>query len=759
MNVKKRDGRIVPFDADKIHKMVSLATEGLEGVSLSEVEMAMHVRISDGVTTSEIQDSLVRAAADLINESSPNYQWVGSRLRIWALRDEVWGGNHITPTLKEIVEKNVIDGMYAKELLALYSEADFAELENHIDHDRDFLHTMSGVQQFCDKYCIQNRSTGRMFETPQFAYMCIAMMYFRQYEGEDRMRWVKESYDATSLHKVNRPTPILCGLRSPIPQYASCCLIDIDDSLDSIASSVQAVMRYTSQRAGIGINIGRLRSLGSSIRSGEVISTGLVPFLKVLEAGCKSTSQNGVRGGGATVNCPIWHYEIETILILKSPTKGSQDTKVNQLDYCIAFDGLFYGRAIRGEDMHLLDPNECEGLYDAYGTPEFKELYEKFEADPTLKFKKKIKAMDLFIAATQEAVETGRYYTMNIDHVNTHGSWLEKVNMSNLCVEINHPTKPLNHIDDPEAEIGICILAAVNVLNVEPHEMEKVSELIVRELEEVIDTQKYPVLAGKTFSEAKRSLGIGITNLAAYLAKLGLSYSDDDTPNVVSDLAESLQFNLLKASAKLAEERGAAPHFHKTKYAEGKLPIDHYYKKVDKFVTTHPKQDWEWLRARIKDVGLRNCTLTAQMPCESSSVLQNSTNGIEPPRSLIVGKKSKMGVLRQVVPNYEECSQDYTLAWDMGSNVGLLRVVGAIQKWFDMSISANVYYRYANYPEGKLPISEVIKERLIAYSCGVKNIYYTNTDDGNKHFSSDDTGDNIEVEEETSGCAGGACTL
>ena len=752
MNVLKRNGELVPYDVDKIHQSVNWAIGDIKGVTASDIEINANLQKRDGMTTTEIHNVLIDSAANLISLDRPNYQYVASRLLSAQIRKDVWGGKN-PPKLLDFINKNVHEhDVYDEDILLLYSDDEINKLDEYIDHDRDNSFTYAGMRQLCDKYLIQDRDSGKIFETPQFAYMIIAMVCFGKYTNSVRMNYIKRAYDYFSRFKINIPTPLMAGVRSKIKQYASCCLIDVDDTLPSIFSSSTAAGYATGSRYGIGLNMGRIRPLNSPIRNGEVIHTGVIPFLKLMESTVKSCHQNGIRGGSATVNFPFWHYEVEDVMVLKN-NSGTDDNRVRKLDYCIQFSELFYKRFLKNEDITLFSPYEAKDLYDAFGHENFDQLYEQYERKTSLKFKKTIKARQLMSLFIKERVETGRIYFMNIDHCNQRSAWDADVKMTNLCVEILHPTKPLQHVDDNDAEIGICILSAINVLEIQSDaEMEKVCDVIVRLLDQLIDYQDYFLPAAKNFTRNRRSLGIGITNFAAYLAKNGARYDDEEAPNIASNLMEKVQYYLLLSSNNLAKEKGKCPKFHETKYSKGWLPIDNYKKEIDEFVTVKPYMDWDYLRQQIQEHGLRHSTVSAIMPCESSSVIQSSTNGIEPIRNYITYKKSKATTLPVIVPNYHHYKNKYTLAYEMEDNVGLIKVVAALQKWVDMSISANLYYNYAHYDKGALPDAKVIKELLLSYKLGWRTGYYLNTDDGDKQSSADDIG-------EEEGCESGACAL
>jgi len=731
MLVVKSDGSKVIIDLDKIHKMVHKACKGIAGVSESLVEMNSGLQFYEGITTIDIQKILVKSASDLISLESPNYQFVAARLLLFGIQKQVfntkWKDSEIYPPLHDMIDRNIKKGVYDSEILNMYTKEEIQDCEKYIKHSRDLTFTYAGLQQIVDKYLVQDRSTGEVFETPQFMYMLIAMTLFHNYEEENRLDYVKRYYDAISTFKISIPTPIMAGVRTPLRQFASCVLVDSDDSLDSIFTSDMAIGRYVAQRAGIGINMGRIRGLGSKIRGGEVQHTGVIPFLKKFEATVRSCTQNGVRGGSATVHFPIWHQEIEDILVLKN-NKGTEDNRVRKLDYSIQISKLFYERFLKNEDITLFSPHNVPGLYEAFGTSDFDELYEKYERATSVP-KTKVSARELFTDMLKERAETGRIYIMNIDHCNSHSSFTDKVNMSNLCQEITLPTDPLTHIDG-DGEIALCILSAINVGIIKLDELSNLCDLAVRGLEELIDFQEYPVGAAERSTLARRSLGIGYIGLAHFLAKNRVKYDDPEAHKLVHELTESFQYHLLCASNQIASEKGACEGFSGTKYAQGKLPIDHYKKEVDDITPHKLNHDWEKLRTCIKVHGLRHSTLTAQMPSESSSVVSNATNGVEPPRDYLSVKKSKKGTLKQVVPQYSMYKNFYTLLWDMPDNDGYIKTIAVMQKFFDQAISGNWSYNPENYENGEVPVSILAGDMLKTYKYGWKTSYYQNTMDG-----------------------------
>jgi ribonucleoside-diphosphate reductase alpha chain len=765
--VVKSDGSSQPIDLEKVHRMVEAACEDVAGVSESAVEMNSGLQFYDGITTKEIQSILIKSAADLISLESPNYQYVAARLLLFQIRKNVfntkWKHSRIYPALKEIVTRNINHGVYDERLVTYYDDDEWEKLDDYMKHDRDFLFTYAGLRQIVDKYLVQDRSNGKLYESPQYMYILIAAVLFKNYSKEKRLQYVKKYYDAISQFKINIPTPIMAGIRTPLRQFASCVLVDCDDSLDSIFSSDMAIGRYVAQRAGIGINAGRIRGLGSKIRGGEVQHTGVIPFLKKFESTVRCCTQNGVRGGSATVHFPIWHQEIEDILVLKN-NKGSEDNRVRKLDYSIQISKLFYERFLKNEDITLFSPHQVPGLYDAFGTEKFDEMYEKYERAYSIP-KEKVNAQELFMKLLKERAETGRIYIMNIDHCNSHSSFWEdqaKISMSNLCQEITLPTTPLTSQNDEKGEIALCILSAINVgqMTNDLKEMPELCDLAVRALDEVIDYQHYPVKAAEISTKKRRSLGIGYIGLAHFLAKNKVKYDDEEAFKLVHRLTEHFQYNLLKTSIQLAKEKVSCDGWNETKYFGGLLPIDHYKKDVDEIVKPEYECDWESLREELVKYGVRNSTLTAQMPSESSSVVSNETNGIEPPRDYLSIKKSKKGPLKQIVPGYPHLKNFYTLLWDMPSNEGYIKIVAIMQKFFDQAISGNWSYNPENYPNNEVPLSEMAKDMLNSYKYGWKTVYYQNTYDSKQEDEIEDTVlRNPIAEEEEEDCDSGACAI
>lgn len=733
IKVTKRDGRLEDINLDKIHRVVTWAAEGLQNVSVSQVELKSHIQFYNGIRTDDIHETIIKAAADLISQDTPDYQYLAARLAIFHLRKIAYG-EFEPPHLYDHVKKLTEAGKYDRHIIADYSREEFDELNAYIDHSRDMTFSYAAVKQLEGKYLVQNRVTRQIYETPQFLYILVAMCLFSKYPKETRLDYVKRFYDAVSTFKVSLPTPIMSGVRTPTRQFSSCVLIECDDSLDSINATTSAIVKYVSQRAGIGINAGRIRGLGSEIRGGEAQHTGCIPFFKMFQAAVKSCSQGGVRGGAATLFYPLWHIEAESLLVLKN-NRGVEDNRIRQLDYGVQINRLLYTRLIKGGNITLFSPNEVPGLYDAFfaDQDEFERLYTQYEQDPNIR-KRTLPATELFSTLMQERAGTGRIYIQNVDHCNTHSPFdprVAPVHQSNLCMEIALPTKPLGNINDAEGEIALCTLSAFNLgaLN-NLDELEELADLTVRALDALLDYQDYPVAAARTATMNRRTLGIGVINYAYYLAKNGVRYSDDSALGLTHRTFEAMQYYLLKASVNLAKEYGACPLFNQTVYSQGKLPIDTYKKDLDAVCNEPLHYDWESLRADIVKYGLRNSTLTALMPSETSSQIANATNGIEPPRGLVSVKASKDGILKQVVPEFETLKDAYETLWQLPGNEGYLKLVGVMQKFVDQSISANTAYDPNKFEGSKVSMKQMLKDLLTAYKYGVKTLYYHNTRDG-----------------------------
>ena len=753
LKVTKRDGRLEPINLDKIHRVINWAAAGLDNVSVSQVELKSHIQFYNGIRTDDIHETIIKAAADLISQETPDYQYLAARLAIFHLRKIAYG-QFEPPHLFAHVGKLTEEGKYDRHLLADYSRAEFDELNDYLDHERDMTFSYGAVKQLEGKYLVQNRVSRQIYETPQFLYMLVAMCLFAKYPQATRLAYVKKFYDAVSTFKISLPTPIMSGVRTPTRQFSSCVLIECDDSLDSINATTSAIVKYVSQRAGIGINAGRIRGLGSEIRGGEAQHTGCIPFFKMFQAAVKSCSQGGVRGGAATLFYPLWHIEVESLLVLKN-NRGVEDNRVRQLDYGVQINRLLYTRLIKGGDIALFSPHEVPGLYDAFfaDQDEFERLYTQYEQDPAIR-KRIVPATELFSILMQERAGTGRIYIQNVDHCNTHSPFdprVAPVRQSNLCLEIALPTKPLNDINDENGEIALCTLSAFNLGALESlDELEGLADLAVRALDALLDYQDYPIKAAQIATMNRRTLGIGVINYAYYLAKNGVRYSDDSALGLTHRTFEAIQYHLLKASVNLAKEYGACPLFHETTYAQGKLPIDTYKKDLDAVCQEPLHLDWEGLRADIVQYGLRNSTLTALMPSETSSQIANATNGIEPPRGLVSVKASKDGILKQVVPEFERLKNQYELLWQMPNNDGYLKLVGVMQKFVDQAISSNTSYDPQRFEGGRVPMKQLLKDLLTAYKFGLKTLYYHNTRDG-----ADDT----QADLQDDGCAGGACKI
>lgn len=733
IQVQKRDGTREPLDLEKLHKVVFWATQGITGVSASEVEIKSHLQFYNGIKSSDIQETLIKSAADLISEETPNYQYVAGRLICYHLRKQVYG--QFQPWhIMALVSQNVQAGFYDPELLAAYSEEEWDRINGFIRHERDEELTYAAMEQFRGKYLVQNRVTRDIYETPQVAYALIAATLFSAYPRDSRMMWVKDYYDAISTHQISLPTPVMAGVRTPQRQFSSCVLIETDDSLDSINATASAIVKYVSQKAGIGIGASRIRAIGSPIRNGDAYHTGVIPFYKLFQAATRSCSQGGVRNGAATLYYPIWHLEVEDLLVLKN-NKGTEDNRVRHMDYGVQFNKVMYERLLSGGDITLFSPHDVPDMWAAFYTDvdRFRELYERAEKNTKLR-KKTIKALELFTRFIEERKNTGRVYLMNVDHANSHGSFRPEVapiRQSNLCCEIDLPTKPLSDVNDPEGEIALCTLSAINwgVFR-EPQDMERACTLAVRGLDALLSYQNYPILAAQIATENRRPLGVGIINLAYWLAKNDLSYSDPAALPVVDLWAQHWSYYLIRASVTLAKERGACPRSDETRYHTGVLPVDTYKREVDELVPHVDAVDWQGLREDLRRYGIRNSTLMALMPAETSAQISNSTNGVEPPRSYVSVKQSKDGVLKQVVPEYRRLKNKYELLWDQRSPEGYLKIMAVLQKYIDQGISVNTSYNPQHYEDEKIPMSEMMRHLVMFYKYGGKQLYYFNTYDG-----------------------------
>jgi ribonucleoside-diphosphate reductase alpha chain len=737
--VQKRNLSKELLDLEKLHRVVFWATEGITGVSASEVEIKSHLQFYNGIKTTDIQETLIKSAADLISEETPNYQYVAGRLICYHLRKQVYG--QFDPcTVQELVKRNVARGFYDPDLLTAYDDDEWTRINSFVHHNRDENMTYAAAEQWRGKYLVQNRVTKEIFETPQMAYVLIAATLFSHYPRESRLRWVKDYYDAVSTHELSLPTPVMAGVRTPQRQFSSCVLIETDDSLDSINATSSSIVKYVSQKAGIGIGAGRIRALNSPIRNGDAYHTGVIPFYKMFQAATRSCSQGGVRNGAATLYYPIWHYEVEDLLVLKN-NKGTDDNRVRHMDYGVQFNKVMYERLIQGGDITLLSPHDVPEMYEAFFTDvdRFKELYEAAERNTKLR-KKKIKAVELFSRFMQERKDTGRVYLQNVDHANTHSSFIPErapVRMSNLCCEITLPTKPLTDVRDPDGEIALCTLSAINWGAFrEPQEMERACTLAVRGLDSLLSYQNYPIIAAQLATERRRPLGVGIINLAYWMAKNDMTYTDPNL-ELIDTWAQHWSYYLIKASADLAEEMGACPGSEDTKYHLGVLPVDTYKSEVDELVAPQDRVDWSGLRVQLRNHGIRNSTLMALMPAETSAQISNSTNGVEPPRSFVSVKQSKDGVLKQVVPEYRRLKNKYELLWNQSSPEGYLKIMAVLQKYIDQGISVNTSYNPQFYEDEKISMSDMLKHVLMFYRYGGKQLYYFNTYDGSGELDID----------------------
>ena len=757
LTVTKRDGRKEKINLDKIHRVITWAAEGLENVSVSQVELRAHIQFYEGITTSDIHETIIKSAADLISEETPDYQYMAARLAIFHLRKKAYG-EYEPPSLFDHVTKMVETGKYDKHLLTDYTRAELDQLDSYIDHRRDLNFSYAAVKQLEGKYFVQNRVTGQIYESAQFLYILVAACLFANYPKETRLSYIKRFYDATSTFKISLPTPIMAGVRTPTRQFSSCVLIECGDSLDSINATASSIVRYVSQRAGIGINAGRIRALGSEIRGGEAFHTGCIPFYKYFQTAVKCCSQGGVRGGAATVFYPLWHGEAQSLLVLRN-NRGVEENRVRHMDYGVQLNKLMYQRLVEGGNITLFSPSDVPGLYDAFfeDQDKFERLYVKYENDPSIK-KTTVKAVELFALLMQERASTGRIYIQNVDHCNTHSPFdasVAPVRQSNLCLEIALPTKPLTNVEDDSGEIALCTLSAFNLGEIKSlDDFEELSELVVRALDALLDYQDYPLPAARKSTMNRRTLGVGVINYAYYLAKNGVRYSDDSAVGLTHRTFEAIQYYLLKASMNLAKEQGRCPAFDETNYAKGLMPIDTYKKDIDLICEEPLHYDWDGLRKEIMEHGLRNSTLTALMPSETSSQISNATNGIEPPRGYVSVKASKDGILKQVVPEFTKYKDNYELLWNIPNNDGYLHLVGIMQKFVDQAISSNTNYDPSRYESGKVPMKQLLKDLLTAYKFGVKTLYYHNTRDGAK----DDQKDAV-AQPQDDDCAGGACKI
>lgn len=757
--VTKRNGKKERINLDKIHKVLNWAAKGLENVSVSQVELRSRIQLYNNISTINIHETIIKAAADLISQDTPDYQYMAARLAIFHLRKKAYG-QFEPPILYHHVKKMVKLGKYDPILLKNYSFEEYTKMNSFINHLRDMNFSYAAVKQLESKYLLQNRITGEIYESAQFLYILISACLFSKYQKNIRMNYVKRFYDAISTFKISLPTPIMAGVRTPTRQFSSCVLIECADSLNSINATTSAVVKYVSQRAGIGINAGQIRALGSPIRNGEAFHTGCIPFYKHFQSAVKSCSQGGVRGGAATIFYPIWHLEIENLLVLKN-NRGIEENRVRHLDYAVQINKLMYKRMLLGKKITLFSPSDVPNLYEYFFSDQkkFKEIYVQYENNKNIR-KKSINAIDLFCLIMRERTSTGRIYIQNVDHCNSHSPFnphIATIRQSNLCLEITLPTKPLNNIDDKNGEIALCTLSALNLGMIDSlKDLQELSALSVRALDEILDYQNYPIISAKQSAISRRSLGIGIINFAYYLAKNKVKYSDGSAKNLTHKTFEAIQYYLLEASCELAKEKGSCKLFHETNYYLGKLPVDTYKKEVDSICNEPLHYNWDKLRKKIKKYGLRNSTLSALMPSETSSQISNATNGIEPPRGFISIKASKDGMLKQVVPEYKKFKSEYELLWEIPNNTGYLELAAIMQKFIDQSISVNTNYDPKRFLNEKIPMKQLLYDLLTAYKLGIKTLYYQNTRDG----AEDNQNFNKYTEKmKEDNCTSGSCTI
>lgn len=730
MQVVKSSGIATLFEPNKIIQVLDWATKN---TNIDPYDLYERVKpyLQDGMSTRDIQTAIIKVAANAISVQEPDFQYVASNLAMFALRKDVYG-QFEPPSFIDHISRVVNEGLYDKEILQKWSAEEIAYLESRIDHNRDFELTYAGTMQLKEKYLVKNRSTGKVYETPQFAFMLIGMC-LHQDEPHDRIKHVLRFYDAVSQRQISLPTPIMAGVRTPTRQFSSCVVIEGGDSLNSINKAANSIIKYISKRAGIGINAGMIRAEGSKIGHGEVKHTGVIPFWKHFQTAVKSCSQGGVRGGAATLYYPIWHLEVENLLVLKN-NKGVDENRIRHLDYGIQINDLMIERLIKNDYITLFSPEIMAGaLYESYfkNADEFRELYEQLEKDPTVR-KKRIKALELFETFFTERSGTARIYPYFVDNVGDHGPFIRDiatVKQSNLCCEIALPTKDVGG-DDPE--IALCTLAAFVLDSFDYQDQDMVNELsevMVRALDNLLDYQDYPVEEALK-AKKRRALGVGVTNYAGFLANNFATY--DDANDLTHELFERLQYGLITASVKLAKEKGHCEYYSDTRWSRGELPIDWYNKKIDNVAAPNYVCDWEQLREDLKLHGIRNSTLSALMPCESSSQVSNSTNGIEPPRGPVSVKESKEGSFNQVVPKVEDNLELYDYLWKMTKRGmrGYLTQAAIMQKFVCQSISTNFSYDPANFPKGKVEMSVMMRDMLYFWSLGGKTAYYHNTRDG-----------------------------
>lgn len=767
LHVTKRDGSSEINTPEKINRKLAAACEGIPGVSASMVAMKARIQMYNGMKTSKITDLLIESAINLVIGGNHGYQLVAGRLMMFDIRKQAYGAEE-APKLYHHIKRLTEIKLYDKSILENYTEEEINQVEKYIDHSKDLHMSLNAVQQLSGKYLVKHRVTKKIYESPQMAFMVQGLAAAVDLPKSQRIAFARRHYEQTSSYDISMPTPIMAGLRTKLRQFSSCVKIDIGDSIPEIAAAKSATLLYVSQRAGLGINVGQMRGIGSIIDEGRAVHTGLVPFIRSFQNVIGSCSQGGIRKGSATLFFPAWHYEMESLIVLKN-NKGVEENRARHLDYAVQLNGYLYNRLLTEGEITLFSPNDVPGLYDAFFADQkkFVELYQQYENDINIR-KKSIPAESFFRIFGLERNNTGRIYVMNVDHCNTHSSFDESIapiHQSNLCMEITLPTKPIQNTILDSGEIALCTLAGVNSGTIDKLEdLEERCYHTVELLDTLLDYQHYPVAAAEKSTKYRRPLGVGIINIAYYLAKNGVKYSDGSANKLIHQLMEAFQFYLLKASCRLAKERGPCPGFHETKYAKGLLPIDTYCKGLDAVYKTELLCDWEGLREDILTYGLRNSTLSALMPAETSASIANATNGFEPIRDLMTIKSNGDGMMIQVVPEAERLADQYETAYDMPSNKGYLTLVGIAQKFVDQAISANTYYAPERYENNMLPLQEVIDDMLYAHSIGVKTLYYQNTkvkeeeggDDNAANDSSEEAPVAIEYEE---GCGSGGCTL
>jgi ribonucleoside-diphosphate reductase alpha chain len=735
ITVVKRSGERVPLDISKIQRQVAYDCKGIDGVSPSMIEIKAQIELHDGMTTETIDELLLKAMVDLIDETenpeinNTNYQYVAGRQKVSMLRKEVYG-TYTPPALYDIVKKNVEVGMYTPELLEWYTEDEWKIIDLFIDHAKDEEYTYAAIAQLAEKYLVQNRATGQIYETPQVRYAIAAATAFHNEPKEKRLKYVKEYYECASDGHFTLATPVLAGLGTPTKQFSSCVLISSDDTLDSIFASGEMMAKYASKRAGIGLELGRIRPVGAPIRNGEIKHTGMIPFLKKWFADLRSCSQGGIRNASCTVTFPVWHAQFEDLIVLKN-NQGTEEVRVRQMDYSVVVNKMFWNRYRKGENITLFDPHEVPDLYQAYyrDSKEFETLYLKYEQDKTKK-KKVLSAEDVFKnGILKERTDTGRIYLVNIDNVINQGPFdtrLDPIYQSNLCQEILLPTKPFQRIEDPEGRIALCTLGSINWgAFSKPQDMRKACRVLVRSLSNLLNYQDFLSIQSKLANEDFEPLGVGITNLAYWHAKRSYKYGETDALAEVKRWMEHQAYYLTETSVELAQEKGPCGRSQYTYYGKGVFPWERRSEGVNELTDFTPSMDWEPLRERLKQYGIRNATLMAVAPVESSSVVLNSTNGIEMPMELISVKESKAGSFVQVVPEYRRLKNRYQLMWDQQDCNAYLKTSAVLAAYIDQSLSTNTFYNPAFFPGGKVPGTLVAKNLMLAYKWGLKTIYYS----------------------------------